>query len=107
MRKSYKFRIYPNKTATKTLNQQLELCRNLYNCALEHRITAYKTAKKTISYYDQANELAEIRKAFPEYKDIFSQSLQEVLKRLDKAYKAFFRRVKTKGEKAGFPRFNL
>ena len=35
---------------------------------------------------------------------VHSQVLQDVLKRLDKAFDAFFRRVKT-SEKAGFPRF--
>ena len=35
---------------------------------------------------------------------VHSQVLQDVLRRLDKTFKNFFRRIK-KGEKAGYPRF--
>jgi putative transposase len=45
-----------------------------------------------------------VKEARPEYNDVHSQVLQDVLKRLDKAYQAFFKRVK-RGAKAGFPRF--
>jgi putative transposase len=86
------------------LNEQLWLCRNLYNCALQERRDAYKKAGKTITGYDQMKYLTEIKADLPEYKGVYSQVLQDVLKRLDKAYQAFFRRVKA-GQKAGFPRF--
>ncbi len=38
------------------------------------------------------------------FKGVFSQVLQDVLRRLDKSFKAFFRRVKA-GKKPGYPRF--
>jgi len=104
MRKSYKYRIYPSKSVIQILEHQIELCRNLYNCALEHRITAYRRAGISISYYDQQNELPEIRQIFPEYKKIYVQVLRVPLQNLDKAYKSFFRRIKN-GEIPGFPRF--
>jgi putative transposase len=50
-------------------------------------------------------QLPELKVAFPEYSDVGSQVLQEVLERLDKAYANFFRRVKNGNGKAGFPRF--
>jgi putative transposase len=40
----------------------------------------------------------------PEYKEIYSQILQDTLKRVDKAFKAFFQRCK-EGKTPGFPRF--
>ena len=49
-----KFRLTPNQSQKVWLDSTLGLCQNLYNCALEHRITAYKIAKKTINYYDQS-----------------------------------------------------
>jgi putative transposase len=105
MRKSYKYRIYPSKTSQQILNNQLELCRQLYNAALEQRISAYKSVnKRNIFYYDQQNELPDLKDAFPEYKEVFSQSLLGVLKTLDTAYQNFFRRVKA-GQTPGFPRF--
>ena len=52
----------------------------------------------------QAAELAEIKVAYPAYQDIHSQVLQDVLRRLDKAFAAFFRRIRN-GETPGYPRF--
>ena len=86
------------------LDQTLSLCQNLYNSALEHRIYLYKHGEIKVNYYDQANELKAIKLDLPEYKTVHSQVLQDVLKRLDKAYQAFFRRIK-QGDTAGFPRF--
>ncbi len=71
---------------------------------LEERIVAYKSKGKTISYYEQANTFNERKKHIPALRQVHSQVLQDVAKRLDKAYQAFFRRVK-QGKKAGFPRF--
>ncbi len=103
--KSFKFRISkPSKIVQERLEQTLDLCRGLYNGALQERIGAYKINQISLNYYTQANQLSDIKQTNPEYKDIHSQVLQDVLKRLDKTFKAFFSRVK-KGVKAGFPRF--
>ena len=104
MLKAFKYRIYPNKDQIQAIDQAISLCQKLYNSALEHRIYLYKHRKISVNYYDQANELPNIKKELPEYKTIHSQVLQDVLKRLDKTYQNFFRRVK-QGETAGFPRF--
>jgi len=83
----------------------LDLCRDLYNAALEQRITAYKRQRKSVSYFDQTGQLPDLKDGCPEFKQVDAQCLQNVLKRLDEAYQHFFRRVKTKKGKAGFPRF--
>ena len=57
-----------------------------------------------MNYYDQANQLSDIKESRTEFTDIHSQVLQDILKRVDKTFKSFFSRVK-KGVKAGFPRF--
>lgn len=103
MLKTFKYRIYPNMKQAAKIDHTLDLCRFLYNCALEHRIKAYKHSKY-ISKYSQMAELPDIKNTFHEYREVHSQVLQDVLKRLDKSYLNFFRRVK-KGEKPGFPRF--
>lgn len=103
MRKSFKYRLYPNKKQIALIdNQLLEACR-LYNCALEHRIWQYKGAGNSISYKDQSSELKQIRKDGLCGLENFS-ACQDVLRRLDKTFKAFFGRIK-KGSKPGFPRF--
>jgi putative transposase len=103
--KSFKYRIYPNKANAEELQWTLDRCRELYNAALAERKEAYRMAGKQISYFDQKRDLVEIKSEIrPEYKEIGSQVLQDVILRVEKAYKAFFRRVKN-GEKPGFPRF--
>lgn len=103
--KAYKYRLYPNKATTEKLQWVLDRCRELYNAALQERREAWKYAHKSISWYDQINDLPEIRnKIRDEYQEIGSHVLQNVLKRVDLAFKAFFRRVKA-GEKPGYPRF--
>ena len=103
MRKTFQYRLYPNRAQTEALTVQLsEACR-LYNAALQERIEAYATHRKSINYYDQAAQPTEIRKAgdldLPN-----CHCAQDVLRRLDKAFKAFFQRMK-RGQKPGFPRF--
>jgi putative transposase len=79
-------------------------CRQLYNVALDQRITAWQRCHVSVSRYQQEAELKAIRAAFPEYAAMHSHMLQDVLARLDRTYPAFFRRVQ-RGEQAGFPRF--
>ncbi|HTI15176.1 MAG TPA: transposase [Dictyobacter sp.] len=103
--KAYKFRLYPNKATSEKLQWVLDRCRELYNAALEERKEAYRMAGKSISLYDQQNDLPKLKTEIrPEYQEIGAHVLQNVLYRVDKAYKAFFRRVKN-GEKPGHPRF--
>ena len=103
-RRSYKYRLYPTKQQEERLAWTLSRCCELYNAALQERREAYKYAKKSVSYYDQQNQLPEIKQIREEYKLIGSHVLQNVLKRVDLAMQAFFRRVK-QGQTPGYPRF--
>lgn len=104
MRKAYKYRIYPTKKQESMLNDQLALCAELYNAAIQERRDAYRMCGKSITYTQQAAQLPEIKVLRPEYEAIYSQVLQEVLRRVDKAFKAFFHRVKA-GLTPGYPRY--
>src|SRR6266436_7183728 len=103
-KQAYKFRLYPTKKQAQALQWTLDRARELYNAALQERRDAYRMAGKSINYYDQANQLPEIKDIREEYKDIHSQVLQDVLRRVQKAFDHFFRRVK-QGEEPGYPRF--
>ncbi len=103
-RKAYKFRIFPTKAQVTTLEHTLDLCRELYNAALQERRDAYRMVGKSLNYYDQANQLAAIKEERTDLKEAHSQVLQDVLKRVDKAFQGFFSRVK-RGVTPGFPRF--
>lgn len=104
MLRSYKFRIFPTKAQITKFESWLALCCELYNAGLKERREAYRLNKVSISYIDQQNQLPEIKKIRPELNEIYAQVLQDVLRRLDKAFKIFFSRVKGK-EKVGFPRY--
>jgi putative transposase len=106
MKLSYKYRIYPNKAQIEVLNKNFNFCCFIYNSALQERISYYKKYGKSLSYNKQAGELPSIKNEFAEQThSIYSQTLQQVLKKLDQSYKNFFRRVKEKSSKAGFPRY--
>ncbi len=79
---------------------------SLYNGALQERRDAYRHSSRTsVRYGDQSAQLKEIRAFDPERQGRWSFSSQQAtLRRLDRAFQAFFRRVKTGGA-PGYPRF--
>jgi putative transposase len=103
--RAFKYRIHPSHAQKTSLNNTLVLCAELYNAALQERKDAYRITRKSVNYYDQQRQLPEIKEVRPELKAIHSQVLQDVLRRLDKAFDDFFRRVRSGDKKAGFPRF--
>ena len=102
--KTYKFRLYPSKAQVKTFEHWLDLCRELYNAALQERRDAWRLNRVSVSFFDQSKQFTEIRLVREDIAQLNSFVLREQLKRIDKTFKAFFTRIK-KGEKAGFPRF--
>ncbi len=101
---TFRYRLLPTKQQHRALEAILESQRQLYNAALEERIDAYRKANVTRTYFDQAKALTEWRHDDPEASALPVNVQRATLKRLDEAYKGFFRRVKS-GGKPGFPRF--
>ncbi|MEV4095921.1 RNA-guided endonuclease InsQ/TnpB family protein [Streptosporangium saharense] len=105
MRRSFKFLLRPTARQAAALTTCLDDHRTLYNAALEHRRTAYRKAGVTVRYGDQSGELKHIRADDADGQGRWSFSSQQAtLRRLDKAFAAFFDRVKA-GRTPGFPRF--
>ena len=102
--KAYKFKIRPSKRISQVFEETLNLCRELYNGALQERRDAWKLNRVSINYHDQRIQLPEIKLIRPDLAALYSQVPQDVLRRLNKTFDAFFRRVKAK-QTAGFPRF--
>ena len=102
--KTYKFRIYPNKEIEEKLFLWFDGCRELYNAALQERSEAWSFCRKNITYQMQQNDLPWIKNIREDIAEIYSQVLQAVLKRLDRAFDNFFRRCDA-GENPGYPRF--
>jgi len=104
MLRAYKFRIYPSRLQEIKMEQVLEICRTLYNNSLAERKSTWETEKRTITYREQQSGLPLLKEKEQELQLVHSQVLQDVLRRLDKAFQNFFRRMKN-GEKPGYPRF--
>src|SRR5438034_5102852 len=102
--KTYLFRLYPTRKQTRTLEEWLGSCCEVYNAALDERKSAYRLAGVSLSYEDQCRELPGCKEVRPELAAVPSQVLQDVIKRVDLAFDAFFRRLED-GENPGHPRF--
>ena len=109
MKKTYQFRIYPNKNQEVILNRTLSTCRHLYNDSLAERKRQAELSRLKkefevfpwgkpdwINYYDQKRELTATKTSFQ--KEVYSQILQDVIKRVDRSFKNLFNGF-------GYPRF--
>ena len=103
MNRVFRYRLYPTARQTVALGEMLRDHCTMYNAALQERRDAYSQRKHSVRYGDQSGQLKEIR-ADEQYRRWSFSSQQQTLKRLDKAFQAFFRRVKH-GETPGYPRF--
>lgn len=103
--RTYKFRIYPTKRQKTLLNAKLEICRKVYNRCLEYKENQYLTHKKHVGEFDMNSKICEWRNSETWMQNCEITFLHDVSRRVDKAFKGFFRRLKEKNGKAGFPRF--
>jgi putative transposase len=103
--RAYKFLMRPTVGQAIALGEMLRDHCSLYNGALQERRDAYRhTSKTSIKYGRQSSQLKEIRAFDAERQGRWSFSSQQAtLRRLDKAFTAFFRRVKA-GQRPGYPR---
>ena len=102
-RNCLKIRLYPDRAQARELEATLETCRLVYNSLVNDRKFQYDTAKVSVGRYTQQAYLPAWKKEHPELKAVYSQVLQDVVHRVDLAFKAFFDRV-AQGETPGFPR---
>jgi putative transposase len=104
VRRVYRYRLYPTRRQREAIDRQLGAACDLYNAALEQRRWAWRTCGQSVGYGDQSAELRELREAGLVDREANFWSQQAVLRQLDRAFGAFFRRVR-RGEKPGYPRF--
>lgn len=96
--------MYPNRHQEASLDLTLETCRNLYNEALAAKKEAWEDDRTDLAYNEMSRQVLANRCHNPYLSSVYAHSLQDVLRRLDKSFKAFYRRVKN-GEEPGYPRF--
>jgi len=104
MRKTFLYRLCPTNGQKTKLKASLDACRWTYNKTLEIRKKAWEERQESVSLYDTNHFLLQWKEDNPNLINAFSQCLQNAQLRVDLAFKAFFRRVKT-GQTPGYPRF--
>ena len=102
--KTFQYRIYPTQSQTTTMNQTLETCRWIYNETLAYRKDTWEEKHENISLFDTTKLIPIWKNDHPELRKVYAQVLQNCQVRVDLAFKAFFRRVKS-GDTPGYPRF--
>lgn len=105
MRRAYKFRLWTNANQERELSILLETSRRLYNACLAQRKDAYESEKKSVRYVEQSTWFKAERATNPWFARLNFSSAQATMRRLDRAFANFFRRVKAKATKPGYPRF--
>ncbi len=104
MRRAYVFRLRPTARQHVALAACVDSHRELYNAALQERRDAWAHSRTRINYGDQSAQLTEIRSMRSDQAQWSFSSQQATLRRLNKAFAGFFRRVKV-GQTPGYPRF--
>jgi putative transposase len=104
VRKAFKYRLYPTTQQEQALAELLDTHRHLYNRALAERKSAWEERQESVSYGQQSGRLKDERTIYPYLARANFSSCQATLRRLDRAFQAFFRRLKN-GETPGYPRF--
>lgn len=102
--KSFEYKIRATRIFEEAAQKALDDSRFVWNCALEQRIMLYRQHGIHVGLYDQSKQLTEARRDILEVGDCIRAIQQDVLEKIELAFQAFFRRIKS-GEKPGFPRF--
>jgi putative transposase len=105
VRKTYKYKLKPSPQQEQELERVLLLCRHIYNAAIGERREAWRMRGVAVTYYQQKAELPGIKEAMPEYAEVSAQVLQDVVLRVDRAFQAFFQRMR-EGQTPGYPGFH-
>jgi len=99
MLKAFKYRLNPNEEQIVLLNKHIGASRFIYNLALETKQIAYASNKHNLSCFELHSQLKDLKEECPWLKELNSQSLQQAITNLDKAYTAFFKGLNS------FPKF--
>lgn len=100
MIRTYKYRLSPTKKQSYLLAALFDQMQTVYNDALNERRWYWRRSRRSISYYDQWNRIRDERHALPDEMGLLNAtSIQQMLRRVDKAHKAFYKGLR------GAPRF--
>lgn len=118
---AYKYKLRPSKAQIHQFDEWLNLLRMQYNYRLAERFNWYESTRCPVNlcslvscsiapiveqpdYYWQKRDLLNTKKLFSEYKQIYSQVLQDCIARVKKTFDRYINVDKT-GKRSGKPRF--
>jgi putative transposase len=102
--RSFKFLLSPTVKQRVALDRLIDLQRELYNAALEERRGAWRWERRRVTRFEQYRELTGLATVNPELMTFGVTVARGTLLRLDRAFEAFYRRIRS-GQVPGFPRF--
>jgi len=105
MIRTFQYKLYLNQAQVKTLERWIGTCCWTFNRALEQRIKAYRRRGESASYNSQSALLTAWRSRMDFLRLCPLGFERDALRRVDRGFKAFFRRIKAGDAKPGFPRF--
>src|SRR5262249_26434012 len=79
--KTYKYKLKPTSEQEQAMEFVLRRCHELYNAALQERREAWRKCGGSVTVADQGAQVPAVKEVWPEYCDIHSQVLQDVLTR--------------------------
>ena len=97
-------RLYPTTRQEERLRFMLDVTRQLYNALLDERRYAWTARRIVVTTQQQYKEITELRAEDQRIRAVYRECQDAVLHRLDLAFAAFFRRIRS-GETPGYPRF--
>lgn len=102
VRKSYRYRIYPDPAQKEFFDRTIGCCRLLYNLCLDQKkLELERSSPRKLFAFDQINELPQLKRDFPFFKDAPANALQQVVLDLHRGFSNFF------AGRARFPKFRL
>ncbi len=104
LRRTYRYRLYPTVKQEAALKAQLAFACELYNAGLEQRRAVWRQRHRSLTLFEQFRDLTDLRAVGLGPPGMSCFAMREPLRRLDRGFAAFFRRLK-RGEKPGYPRF--
>lgn len=105
VQQSYRYELKPNNKQMTLLAKHAGAARFAYNWGLARRIEEHKETQKSSNAMKQHRQLNALKKTdFPWMYEVSKCAPQESLRDLDRAFKNFFRSLKS-GKRTGFPKF--
>ena len=102
---TFKYPVYPTQAQKQQLMLWFDHLCELQNSARNNRKHAYETEKRTVTRFEQEKLLTAARAKFDDFRAVPQDFQVSALKRVEKAFHAFYRRCQEGATEKGYPRY--